>query len=164
LRNYMFGVQKNHRLRLGVHRNYLVEAWGSQKLPGRGLGLRNYLLGVHRNYMLETFTTSGRPPCICISPPEQSALSVSGCGCRCRHDWACSYRLISLLFLCQSPYGLGLVLSAYRHMFLSSLLLSHSPHGNYLCLELSVTMPLHRQLQIIYTILSSVHLHSPLTG
>jgi hypothetical protein len=41
--------------------------------------------------------TSGRPPCICISPRRQSALSVSGCGCKCRHDWACSKHTKSIL-------------------------------------------------------------------
>jgi hypothetical protein len=55
LRNYLLGVQKDRRLRLGVHRNYSLEItrlklplgfteipWGSHKS-----------LGVHRNYSLE---------------------------------------------------------------------------------------------------------------
>jgi peptidyl-tRNA hydrolase len=56
----MLGVEKYHRLRLGVHRNYSLEiTLGVEKYHRLRLGVhRNYMLEVHRNYLVEAFTTS----------------------------------------------------------------------------------------------------------
>jgi hypothetical protein len=51
-------------------------------------------------YLWCTMPMSGRHAYICIPHPGQSALSVSGCGCICRHEWACSKRLGCELLLC----------------------------------------------------------------